>query len=291
MSALKFFVKSILPKWLLRLLIFEKRFELNGRKPDGFYKNNTVFCPCCGKSFIRFMDFGFPFGANPERYRLTFKNTICPYCFSMARHRIVCHYFSEIFATRRAEAGSILIFGAEYSILKWFDRGGYHYTTADLFDRTADIKVDIQNTPFSDESWKLIICNHILEHVPDYKKALQELKRILANKGILEITVPTDRNFDSVYEDVSIINKKERVKAFGQYDHVRVFGNDFEKTLIESGFSVEVIDGNKLPNEIVGVIGPADYDDNRVYICRKNNGSYNRLRDASSKIKTKTKRV
>jgi ubiquinone/menaquinone biosynthesis C-methylase UbiE len=129
--------------------------------------------------------------------------------------------------------------------------------------------VDIQNTAFVDETWDLIVCNHILEHVPDYKVALNELKRILKKDGILELTVPTDRNFETVYENENITSKKERIKAFGQYDHVRIFGNDFEKILTDLGFSVEIIDGSKLPAEIVGVIGPANYDDNRVYICKK----------------------
>lgn len=164
---------------------------------------------------------------------------------------------------------NIILFGAEYSIKKWFDRKGFYYTTADLFDRSADIKVDIQNTTFADGIWDLIICNHVLEHVPDYKIALKELKRILKNNGILELTVPIDRNIETVYEDKNITSKMERIKKFGQYDHVRIFGNDFDKILIDIGFSVEIIDGSKLPTEIVGVIGPANYDDNRVYICKK----------------------
>jgi predicted SAM-dependent methyltransferase len=161
------------------------------------------------------------------------------------------------------------MFGAEYSIKKWFDRNDYYYTTADLFNRSADIKADIQNTPFGDETWDLIICNHVLEHVPNYKDALTELRRILKINGQLELTVPTDRSFETVYEDATITSKEERIKAYGQSDHVRIFGNDFEKILLELGFSVEVIDGNELPAEIVGIIGPANYDDNRVYICKK----------------------
>lgn len=161
------------------------------------------------------------------------------------------------------------MFGAEPSIKKWFARNDCHYTTADLFDRSADVKADIQNIPFYDESWRLIICNHVLEHVPDYKFALKELKRILKKDGILELTIPTDRNFETVYEDTSIVTKEERIKHFGQNDHVRIFGNDFEKILTNVGFTVEVVDGSELPIEIAGVIGPANYDDNRVYICRK----------------------
>ncbi|GHT56153.1 hypothetical protein AGMMS49982_22800 [Bacteroidia bacterium] len=162
------------------------------------------------------------------------------------------------------------MFAAEYSIKQWFDKNKYKYTTADLFDRSADKKIDIQNISFPDESWSLILCNHILEHVPDYKIALKELYRILTKGGILEITAPTDRKFDTTYEDENVINREERIEKFGQYDHLRIFGNDFKERIMDAGFSVEVIDGDKLPAEIVGKIGPANYDDNRVYICRKN---------------------
>jgi predicted SAM-dependent methyltransferase len=163
------------------------------------------------------------------------------------------------------------MFGAERSIKKWFDRNGCRYTTVDLFDRTADVKVDIQNMQFPDKTWGLIICNHVLEHVPDYKIALRELKRVLKDDGILELTVPTDKNLETVYEDSSIVKKKDKIKHFGQSDHVRMFGNDFEKILIESGFSVEIVNGDNLPDETAGIVGPADYDDNRVYICRTGN--------------------
>jgi ubiquinone/menaquinone biosynthesis C-methylase UbiE len=109
----------------------------------------------------------------------------------------------------------------------------------------------------------------VLEHVPDYKKALMELKRILRKDGILELTVSTDRNFTTVYEDAGKTSRDERIKYFGQHDHVRIFGNDFGDKLNDLGFSVEIIDGDTLPSEVGGVIGPANYDDNRVYICRK----------------------
>jgi len=163
----------------------------------------------------------------------------------------------------------IIIFAPEYSIRKWLDKRDYKYTTADLFEPIVDIKVDIQNTPFPDDKWGLIMCNHILEHVDDYKQALKELKRILKKDGILEITVPLDRKLQTVYEDPDIVNVEDRIKAFGQSDHKRIFGNDFEKILSELGFIVEVFDGDTLPKSIVGVIGPSDYDDNRVFICRK----------------------
>jgi len=67
-----------------------------------------------------------------------------------------------------------------------------------------------------------------------------------------------------------VVTPQERIDQFGQSDHLRIFGNDFEKKLRDAGFSVEVVDGSELPSEIGREIGPANYDDNKVYICRKN---------------------
>ena len=247
----------------------DKHTEMKGRKNEQYYRGNAVFCPCCGKRFSGFMDCleTLNNNNNTERYIDTYKNTVCPYCFSMPRHRVVCHYLDNNKQT--VPTKNIVMFGAEFSIKKWFDRNGCHYQTADLFDRYSDIKIDILNIPFPDESWELIICNHVLEHVSDYKVALKELKRVLTKTGFLEISVPTDRNYETVYENSNICTEEEREKHFGQCDHLRLFGNDFEEILKECGFSVEIVDGNTFPAEIGGVIGPANFDDNRVYICKK----------------------
>jgi len=266
MRFIKFLAKKFFPKNLLRVII-KRRYSKKRHENEKHYHGDNVLCPCCGKRFDRFMDFEYTKLNDAKRFTGTYKNTVCPYCFSCPRHRIICHFFEQI--REIIPLDGILMIGAEPSVMEWFDRNGSNYTTADLFNRTADIKVDIQNIPFPDESWKLIVCNHVLEHVPDYRVALSELRRVLKKDGILELTVPTDQNYETVYEDKNITGKTERVNAFGQHDHVRLFGNDFGEILANSGFSVEIIDGSNYPNEIGGVIGPASYDDNRVYICRR----------------------
>jgi len=270
---MKSFVKRMLPPKLLQLIV-ETKLEFRGRKNERHYKGNAVLCPCCGKRFGKFMDYWFmdyivsKATDNRERFAEDrHKNTICPYCLSLPRHRIVCNHFEN--KKELLPKNNIIMFGAERSIKKCFNRNGCRYKTADLFNPTADFKVDIQNIQFPDESFGLIICNHVLQHVQDYKIALSELKRVLKNDGILELTVATNRNLETVYEDPDIVSGEDRNKHFGQHDYARIFGNDFEKILTEHGFLVEVVKGDNCPDEIIGVIGPGDQDDNKVYICKK----------------------
>jgi SAM-dependent methyltransferase len=267
--SIKNIIKGMLPKSVLKL-IRSQRYEIKGWFTSFVFRGNFVLCPCCGKEFKKFMDYkNSNNGARQDekRYIGYDKNKICPMCFSLPRHRIVCDYFLK--NKKILSNTKILMFGSEYSIEKWFKRNGVAYTTADLFRKDADIKVDIQNIPFHDNSWSLIICNNILEHIPDYKLALSELRRILADDGILELTVPLDRKYATTFEDCNATTEEQRITIFGQADHFRIFGNYFVKIVENAGYSVEILDGNTLAKEIVAITGPADYDENKVYICRK----------------------
>ena len=124
-------------------------------------------------------------------------------------------------------------------------------------------------------SLKGLFCNHVLEHVKEYKKALEELRRILKPGGKLICSFPIDGNYNTVYEDVLLADDmsaeadRERICRFGQRDHLRVFGLDSKQLLEEAGFVVSVIDGDTMSEEICPVVGPADYDSNKLFVCRK----------------------
>jgi ubiquinone/menaquinone biosynthesis C-methylase UbiE len=106
----------------------------------------------------------------------------------------------------------------------------------------ADVKTDICNLPFEEGSFDVILCNHVLEHIPDDTKAMQELYRILKVGGIGIFQIPQDLNREKTFEDNSITDKKERAKIFGQYDHVRIYGRDYFDKLRSIGFKVEEVD-------------------------------------------------
>jgi SAM-dependent methyltransferase len=116
------------------------------------------------------------------------------------------------------------------------------YITSDLHSPLADVKADITNLPFSDDSFDVIFCNHVLEHVTNDKKALSELYRVMKKGGWGIFQIPQDLNREFTYEDYTITDPKERVQHFGQYDHVRVYGRDYFEKLSLVGFEVETID-------------------------------------------------
>ena len=112
------------------------------------------------------------------------------------------------------------------------------YITADLGSPLADVKLDIQEMPFEDNEFDIIICNHVLEHVADDHKAMSEIFRVLKQGGFALLQVPIDYSAEKTYEDSTITDPKEREKHFRQRDHYRLYGKDYLKRLKEVGFNL-----------------------------------------------------
>lgn len=136
----------------------------------------------------------------------------------------------------------VLHFAPEQAFYKRFRAlPNISYTTTDLNSPLADVKADICNLPFKDNSYDVILCNHVLEHIPDDTKAMQELYRVMKPGGWGIFQIPQDLNRTTTFEDNSITDKKARAKIFGQYDHVRIYGRDYFDKLRAIGFEVEEV--------------------------------------------------
>ena len=116
------------------------------------------------------------------------------------------------------------------------------YVTTDLDSPLAIIKADICKLPFKDNEFDVILCNHVLEHIPDDTKAMNELYRVLKPGGWGIFQIPQDLSREITFEDNSITDKKERAQIFGQYDHVRIYGRDYFDKLRTIGFQVQEVD-------------------------------------------------
>ena len=186
--------------------------------------------PIDGNTFRAFL----PYGYNKIR-----NNVLSPSTYSLERHRLLWLYLKNETSFFKAKL-KVLHFAPESALMNQFKKlKNISYDTIDLNSPIADIKADICDLPFLDNSYDFILCNHVLEHIVDDNKAIRELYRVLKKNGIGIFQVPIDYNRDTTFEDFSVTNKKERNKLFGQYDHVRIYGLDFFDRLQKAGFSVE----------------------------------------------------
>lgn len=197
------------------------------------YSGNQYKDPIDGKTFSKFLPYGY------EKQR---ENVLSPSTLSLERHRLLWLYLEQKtdFFTRPQK---VLHFAPEQAFYKRF-RALKHldYTTTDLNSPIADVKADICDLPFKDNSYDTIICNHVLEHIKDDTKAMHEIFRVLKPNGMAVLQIPQDLSRSTTFEDDSITDPKERAKIFGQYDHVRVYGLDYFDTLRTIGFQVDEVD-------------------------------------------------
>jgi SAM-dependent methyltransferase len=197
-----------------------------------FLRGEKYTDPIDGNSFRKFLPYGY------EKVR---ENVLSPSTLSLERHRLFWLYLTnetEFFT----ENLKVLHFAPEQAFYKRFKKmKNLEYTTTDLNSPIATVKADICDLPFQDNAYDFIICNHVLEHIPDDTKAMQELYRVLAPGGIAILQVPYEADRNTTFEDDTITDPKERAKIFGQYDHVRIYGMDYFEKLTEIGFNVEAL--------------------------------------------------
>ena len=198
-----------------------------------FLKGKKYTDPIDNKSFKTFLSYGY------EQPR---ENVLSPSTLSLERHRLLwlylkteTNFFNSSF--------SLLHFAPEQAFYKRFKKmPNIDYTTTDLNSPIADVKADICDLPFDDNSFDWILCNHVLEHIPDDTKAMQELYRVLKPGGTGIFQIPQELSREKTFEDNTITDKKERAKIYGQYDHVRIYGRDYFTKLRTVGFEVKEVD-------------------------------------------------
>lgn len=180
-------------------------------------------CSCCGYQG-RFLTFG-----HPPRY-----DALCPECRSLERHRLLslCERSLSLFGEK-----DVLDFAARDQTAQHIIDVAKTYVTADLYDDQADHRENIERMSFADESFDVVVCSHVLEHVDD-SKALRELQRILRPGGRLLVMVPVIEGWAQTYENPYLVDRRERTLHFGQKDHVRYYGRNVRDRIITAGFDI-----------------------------------------------------
>jgi len=200
-----------------------------------FFKGKkNVKCPFCGWQGKEF----FPFGVQLRR------NAECPRCGSLERHRLYYLYLKKVIPKNKKL--KILHFAPEKiltSLFKSYNKA--EYLSVDIDPKKAMAQGDITNLSFKNNSFDVIFCSHVLEHVEDDHKAIKELYRVLKPNGFAILQVPildelNGRKIDKTYDNFGITDPKEREKIFGQKDHVRIYGRDYINRLKSAGFKVRI---------------------------------------------------
>lgn len=194
------------------------------------FKGDRFVDPIDGMSYRKFL----PYGYGKQR-----ENALSPGTLSLERHRQMWLYLqneTDFFIKNH----KVLHIAPEQEFLRKFKRmRNLDYISADLFSPIVDVKADILDLPFADESFDIIFCNHVLEHIVDDAKAMSELYRVLRPGGWGILQVPMKNALEKTYEDFTITDPKERQKHFGQYDHVRWYGMDYFERLQKAGFETD----------------------------------------------------
>jgi len=198
------------------------------------YAGNNVECPCCRGKYRTFL----PFGAPPGRRQ----NARCPGCFALERHRLLWMYFNNrtnlmTDKLKMLHVAPEFIFQSKLKKLSNLD-----YLSSDLRPTEAMVQMDITNIELPDDQFDVIYCSHVFEHIPDDRKAMSELQRVLKPGGWAILQVPQNINMELTAEGTDDMTELEREAQFGHHDHQRLYGLDYGKKLEDVGFEVRVDD-------------------------------------------------
>lgn len=212
---LKKIALSVIPKKIL----FENEELLRSLYAFPFRGNNHR-CTICGHGLKKFI-------------QLPDGDLLCPFCGSRSRTRRLYSLLKENDLIR----GKVLHFSPSRSVYRLLKKNpDIDYFSTDYEDEfLADYKYDITMIPLGNDAFDLIICYHILEHIENDSQAMIELQRVLKPNGSCIIQTPFKEG--DIYEDFSIKSPDERLKAFGQKDHVRIYSVEgLRNRLLKSGF-------------------------------------------------------
>jgi len=234
-----------LPHWLTILL---RKIKYFGRERH---------CLLCGGN-VRFFR---SFGVVPR------SNVYCPVCRSLDRHRLLWKFFQKHTNLLDQTFKSMLHVAPEPEIdRKLIKVPSIQYVTADLYKTDVMEKMDITDIHYADNSFDVICCCHVLEHVSDDRKAVNEFYRVLKPNGWAVLMVPIIR--ETTFEDPSVTDPLERRKVFGDKNHCRAYGKDFDHRVGESGFAVQAISASE-------IIDPKEFErlgitvGEEIFLCRK----------------------
>ncbi|HXE61474.1 MAG TPA: class I SAM-dependent methyltransferase [Gemmatimonadaceae bacterium] len=223
-----------------------------------YYAGTRRQCPVCGHSARQFLAYGV----------VSRDDARCPSCGSLERHRFAWLYLVQRTNLFDARPKRVLHIAPEPCFARRFaQRIGSGYVTADLDSGVVAESIDLEHIPHRDDSFDVVYCSHVLEHVTDDRRAMAEMRRVLKRDGWAMILVPITA--DHTIEDPSITDPRERERVFGQHDHVRRYGPDFVERLEQAGLGVTVATVSQLVGAGDAVRMGLTAGAGEIYHCRR----------------------
>lgn len=254
MFALELLARKVLPRWL-----HGTAWNLYWRsvRPAAsvMYHGRRRQCPLCSAQLRRFLVFR---GREEEK---------CPVCGSLKRHRLIWLYFAQRTNLFDGVARKMLHVAPEPPMTQALkEKKEIDYLSTDLNSPFAMARMDITAIDYQDNSFDVIYCSHVLEHIADDLKAMSEFRRILRPGGWAILQVPIIG--EKTYSDPAISTPSERQRVYGHHDHKRIYGPDYKQRLESVGFRVDAVPlGREMSSSDVEFYG-IDPDEH-VYFCRK----------------------
>lgn len=248
---------------------FLKQLKISVRKIQ--YAGKKHYCPVCDSNIKLWKPLGYDLSVITEKqivgggYRLA----QCSVCDSSDRIRLL-YLFLKNKTNVYTNNLKLLHIAPEPSLEYIFKhQNNIDYLTADMNPEMVMEKMDITDIQYPESFFDAIICNHVLEHIPDDHKAMSELFRVLKPGGWAILQVPFSKISNKTFENQNIITPEDRERIFGQTDHVRIYGKDYNDRLKKAGFEIETYswtEDNELenPNNYFGL-----NEDEVVFYCRK----------------------
>ena len=194
-------------------------------------RGNRVECPCCSGRFRAFLPGG------PERR----PHARCPGCGSLERHRLVWLWLQRSTDLLRTPHRVLVVAPEAFLQEALRSRPHLDYLSVDLDSPLAMRRMDLTRLDLPDQSFDVVFCSHVLEHIPDDRVAMRELRRVLRPGGWALLQTPVDLERAVSDEDPAVTLPAERLRRFGQADHVRIYGRDFFDRLRAAGWEIERI--------------------------------------------------
>lgn len=238
--------KMLLKKGFLRQQILDVRsfFSDNviANQDKGTEKKDKL-CNVCGNRIGRYM----PAGERSELFSDHYvigggyrEHAVCPVCGALDRDRwqhYVIEYETDILKSRCR----VLHIAPEAACYRFIRENPYcDYYTGDIEIGSAMHQIDLTDIQFCNNFFDYVIANHVFEHISDEQKMFEEIRRVLKPEGAVICSFPICMDMDTL-EKKEELSAEERLRYYGQKDHVRLYGRDFKEHIEQFGFDIKVI--------------------------------------------------